>query len=111
MADGWEDSVLQPVPHPNHSQHLSADNGKSSGLQFCSVGVNMFMAEFENQRDRYRVWGGSPWQVSKNTAIPAEFGDCMQPNELNFDRLRLWARIMNLPYSSMNDGWGLSIAH
>ena len=34
--------------------------GNPRGLQFRSVGTNMFVAEFEAQRDRDRVWAGSP---------------------------------------------------
>lgn len=84
--------------------------GNPKGLQFKSVGVNMFVAEFETQRDRDRVWGGSPWHVSKNAVVLAEFDECMRPDELKFDRLQLWARIINLPFHMRNDTWGLSIA-
>ena len=35
--------------------------GNPRGLIFHPLGDNMFVAEFENQRDMDRVWEGSPW--------------------------------------------------
>lgn len=42
----------------------------------------MFVADFESQRDRDRVWDGSPWHISKNAVILAEFKDCMRSDEV-----------------------------
>jgi hypothetical protein len=84
--------------------------GNPKGLQFRSVGENKFVAEFASQRDRDRVWDGSPWHVSKNAVILSEFEECMQPSELRFDRLQLWARIMNLPFNLRDKKWWLPIA-
>ena len=71
--------------------------GNLRGLQFRSVGVNMIVAEFDNPRDRDRVWAGSAWHLNKNAVILAEFDDCMRPDEVKFNRLQVWARVMNLP--------------
>lgn len=84
--------------------------GNPRGLKFNSMGSNTFVAEFENQRDRDRIWGGSPWHVSKNAVVLAEFEEHMRPDEVRFDRLLIWARILNLPYHMRNDTWGLKIA-
>ncbi|KAM0861881.1 hypothetical protein ACQ4PT_045598 [Festuca glaucescens] len=80
--------------------------GNPRGMLFRSVGANMFVAEFTTQRDRDRVWDGSPWHVNKNAVILLEFEDCMKPLELNFDKLLIWARVMNLREKK----WWLSIA-
>jgi hypothetical protein len=84
--------------------------GNPRGLDFCSLGDNKFVAEFETQRDRDRVRDGSPWHVSKNVVILEEFVECMQPSELKFDRLQLWVRVLNLPFNLMNPTWGKAIA-
>jgi hypothetical protein len=52
--------------------------------------------ECATQPDWERVWEGSPWHVSKNAVILSEFEECMKPSELRFDRLSIWARVMNL---------------
>lgn len=84
--------------------------GNPRGLKFRSVGPNMFVAEFESQRDRDRIWEGSPWHMNKNAIILAEFEDCMRPDEVKFDRLQVWARVLNLPYNLRDDAWSLPIA-
>ena len=55
----------------------------------------MSVAEFESQRDRDRVWGWSPWHINKNVVVLAEFDECMMPDEVKFDRLQVWARVIN----------------
>lgn len=84
--------------------------GNPRGLKFRSMGENTFVAEFEAQRDRDRIWLGSPWHVSKNAVVLAEFEDYMRPDEVKFDRLHLWARVPNLPYNLRDDSWGKLIA-
>ena len=103
------------VLHRNHFPIQTITNalrpawGNPWGLKFRSVGVSMFVAEFENQSDRDRVWGGSPWHINKNVVVLAEFDDCMRPNEVKFDRLHIWARVMNLPFNLKNYVWGLAV--
>jgi hypothetical protein len=70
----------------------------------------MFVAEFVTKRDRDRVWDGSPWHISKNDVILSEFEDCMKPSELRFDKLQLWARVVNLPFNLREKKWWKVIA-
>ena len=84
--------------------------GNPRGLQFRSAGLNPFVAEFENQQDRDQVRGGSPWHINKHAVILEEFESHMQPSELKFDKMQIWARVVNLPYNLRNDKWGLAIA-
>lgn len=74
------------------------------------MGDNMFVVELESKRDRERIWAGSPWHVSNHAVLLADFEDCMRPDEVNFDRLHLWARVINLPYNLRDDAWGVEIA-
>ena len=83
--------------------------GNPRGLDFRPLGENMFAAEFESKRDRDRIWDGSPWHISKHAVILEDFESHMQPSELKFDRLMVWARVVNLPYNLRNNTWGLAI--
>lgn len=85
--------------------------GNPKGLFFKPAGENIFVAEFASQRDRDRVGEGSPWHVSKNAVILSEFDDCTRPSELKFDRLQLWARVLNLPFNLRAEPWSTAIAH
>ena len=83
------------VLHRNHLHIQTITNalrpawGNPRGLQFRSAGVNVFVAEFESQRDRDRVWSGSPWHISKNAVVLAEFDECMRPDEAQLDRMQI----------------------
>jgi hypothetical protein len=84
--------------------------GNPKGLAFRSVGVNMSVADFETSGDHDRVKAGSPWHVSNNAVVLEEFVDHMWPSELKFDKLQLWARVINLPFNLMNETWGKAIS-
>lgn len=68
------------------------------------------MADFGSKRDGDCVSEGSPWHVSKHAVILMEFAEWMQPSELRFDKLQLWARVLNPPFNLRNDAWGKEMA-
>ena len=68
------------------------------------------MAEFACKRDLERVWEGSPWHISKHAVILSEFDDFMRPSELSFDKLQVWARVVNLPFNLQDEAWSRAIA-
>ncbi|KAE8786045.1 hypothetical protein D1007_40151 [Hordeum vulgare] len=84
--------------------------GNPKGLSFRPAGENMFVAEFENHRDHDRTCDGSPWHVSRHVVILAEFDDFMKLSELKFDKLKLWARVLNLSFNLQSETWGRAIA-
>ena len=84
--------------------------GNPKGLIFRSVGENTFVAEFGSARDRDWVWEGAPWHVSKNAVVLSEFEDCMRPSDLRFDKIQIWARVLNLPFNLREDKYSKPIA-
>jgi hypothetical protein len=80
--------------------------GNPKGLDFKPCGVNMFLAVFANEADKKRIKSGSPWNVGKNAVILNEFDHRISPSEVRFEKLAVWARILNLPFSLMNDQRG-----
>ena len=68
------------------------------------------MVDFESKRDLDRVREGSPWHVNHHAIILEKFDECMKLSELKFDKLQLWARILNLPFNLRNEKWGLAVA-
>ncbi|KAM0928680.1 hypothetical protein ACQ4PT_002630 [Festuca glaucescens] len=85
--------------------------GNPKGLLFRDGGTNMFVAKFVTERDRDRVWEGSPWTVSKQACILVNFVDCQRPAEIRFDKLLIWVRVLNLPFNLLNSTWGARIAN
>ena len=40
----------------------------------------------------------------------AGFDESMRPDEVKFDRMQIWARVVNLPYNLRDESWWLPIA-
>jgi hypothetical protein len=62
--------------------------GNPRGLEFRSVGDNVFVATLETKRDRDRIWEGAPWAVGKHAVVLEFFNINSKPADLKFDRIR-----------------------
>jgi hypothetical protein len=102
------------APNPLHISTirsvLCAAWGNPKGLEVNSGGVNLFVAEFARKVDKDRVSEGSPWKVSNHAVLLKDFDPAVQPSDVCFDRIVVWARIMKLPFGLMNDTKGKALA-
>jgi hypothetical protein len=89
------------APNPLHiltiRSVLRAAWGNPKGLEVNSGGVNLFIAEFARK-------------VSNHVVLLKDFDPAVQPSDVCFDRLVVWARIMKLPFGLMNDTKGKALA-
>jgi hypothetical protein len=79
--------------------------GNPVGLKIRAIGEkndNMFVAEFGSNRDLDRVLQGSPWMVGKYAVLLQEYDERLTVQEIVFDRMEIWVRILNLPLGWMN---------
>jgi hypothetical protein len=84
--------------------------GNPRGLLLNQAGDNLFVAEFEKKADLDRVRNGPPWVVGTRAVLLEDFNVDLKPRDMIFDRLRLWVRILNLPFGYMQKKWGTVIA-
>ncbi|XBH55877.1 hypothetical protein VPH35_077860 [Triticum aestivum] len=84
--------------------------GNPKGLLLHPVGDNLFVAKFGASADRARVLDGSPWMVGRHVVLYKDFNADVQPLQVVFDRLSIWARIMALPPRLMKDKLGMEFA-
>jgi hypothetical protein len=84
--------------------------GNPKGLVFRDGGLNMFIAELGSEQDRERIWERSPWTVSKFAVVLENFDGSRFPEDMEFDKLLIWIRVLNLPFNKMNVEWGTKIA-
>lgn len=79
--------------------------GNPYGLKIRSIGErgdNLFVVEFGSKADLDRVLAGTPWIAGKHPVILKEYDERLKPSEIRFDRMEIWARILNLPLGWMN---------
>jgi hypothetical protein len=84
--------------------------GNPKWLLLNPAGDNLFIVEFRSQADRDRVMEGSPWVVGCHAVLLKKYDADVQPQQVVFDRLAIWARILSLPNMLMNVERGKAIA-
>jgi hypothetical protein len=56
--------------------------------------------------DKDYVVDGPSWVVDKHTVLLQEFNPGLKPRYMVFNKLKVWARIFNLPFGYMHKRWG-----
>jgi hypothetical protein len=84
--------------------------GNPHGLLLNPAGNNLFVAKFGSKADKDRIMDGPPWVVGKHAVLLRDFNIDMRPQDMIINRLKLWARIINLPFGYMHKRWGTMIA-
>jgi hypothetical protein len=102
------------APNPLHISTITAALrpawGNPRGLVFNSAGENIFVAEFSTKADKGRVVDGPPWVVGRHAVLLRDFDVDQKPSEMSFNSLKIWARILNLPFGYMHQRWGILMA-
>jgi hypothetical protein len=80
--------------------------GNPHGLVLNPAGDNLFVVEFVKKADKDRVLDGPPWVMGKHTMLLQEFNIDQRPRDMIFNKLKVWARIINLPFGYMHKRWG-----
>jgi hypothetical protein len=84
--------------------------GNPKDLNVNPMGPNLFLAEFGSEADRSRVAKGGPWKLSNHAILLKEFDVKVQPEDVVFNEMPIWARIMNLGFELMNSERGTPLA-
>lgn len=64
------------------------------------------MAEFGSSSDMERALAGTPWMVGRHAIILQNYDKKLSASEIVFDRMEVWARILDLPLGWMNQARG-----
>jgi hypothetical protein len=102
------------APNTLHVQTITAVLrpawGNPKGMKVRPLGPNLFLAEFSSEADRLQVLKGGPWTLSKHAILLKKFDSNIEPTDVIFDQLYIWARIMRLGFNLMNSERGGPIA-
>lgn len=70
-------------------------------VSFKTLGVNLFLIEFENECDKIRILEGRPWTFDGHLFALADYDGFTPPSQLEFDKAAFWVRMYNLPLACM----------
>ncbi|KAK1603241.1 hypothetical protein QYE76_014985 [Lolium multiflorum] len=85
--------------------------GNPKGLVVRPMGPNLFLAEFGSEADKTRVAKGGPWFLgNKHAILLKDFDVTIKPEDVVFDRLPIWVRLMSLDFGLMNAERGTPLA-
>lgn len=84
--------------------------GNPRGLVLRSLGSNLFLAEFGAEADKLRVAKGGPWRLGKHAILLKDYDPRVRPEDVVFNELPIWLRIMKLDYEMMNAERGKPLA-
>jgi hypothetical protein len=66
-------------------------------VTFKSVGVNIFLIEFENEWDKTQIMESRPWTFDGDLVSLAEFNGLTPLAYLEFEKAAFWMHMFNLP--------------
>jgi hypothetical protein len=76
---------------------------------FKEIQDNLWLFEFEDDRDRKRVLEGRPWCYERTLLILNEFDEKTPPSQMEFKSTPIWVQIHDMPLGCMNRGIGQKI--
>jgi len=66
----------------------------------------MFIAEVGSKANMERILAGTLWMVGRHAVVLKPYDERLSADEIIFDRMEIWVRILNLPLGWMNQQRG-----
>ena len=81
----------------------------NKSLQLSVISDDLFLAEFEDERDKRRVMDMRPWHYEKQLVLLKEFDGEKDPKDMTLKWSPFWVQIYNLPLKSRTRETGRAI--
>ena len=81
----------------------------NKSLQLSMIEEELFLAEFEDERDKKRVMDMRPWHYEKQLVLLQEFEGEQDPKDIVLKWSPFWVQIYNLPLKSRTRETGKAI--
>ena len=78
----------------------------TSQVSLKTLGLNLFLIEFEHEWDKVRIMEGRPWKFDGDLFSLAEFDGRTPIAELEFEKATFWVRMLNMPLACMSREMG-----
>lgn len=90
---------------------------RTLGCVWCSIkevvckdlGENHFLLTFLQASSKLRALEDSPWMISKDLVVLADFDETKTLEEMEFNLIPIWVRVSNLPFGMMNKETGATL--
>lgn len=69
---------------------------------FKVLGDNLFLVDFETEKDNQRVLAGRPWVVEGSLFAIEDFDGLTPPSKLRFEKAAFWVQMYNHPLACMS---------
>ncbi|KAJ0089496.1 hypothetical protein Patl1_14179 [Pistacia atlantica] len=92
-------------------QCLKFGNWKAgSTLQMLVSGEKLFLPEFQNVTDLQKVLNGLPWSFDRALIAIQRVDSSTPSNTSCFTHEPFWVQLHNMPFTAMNDDYGVQLA-
>lgn len=81
----------------------------NKNIQLSVIGDELFLVEFEDERDRRRVMDMRPWHYEKQLVLFQEFEGDKNPKDILLKWSPFWVQVYNLPLKSRTKETGKAI--
>ena len=81
----------------------------NKNIQLSVIGEELFLVEFEDERDKRRVMDMRPWHYEKQLMLFQEFEGDKNPKDILLKWSPFWVQIYNLPLKSRTKETGKAI--
>ncbi|XP_030936068.1 uncharacterized protein LOC115961187 [Quercus lobata] len=81
----------------------------NKSIQISAIEEEVFLVEFDDERDKKRVLEMSPWHYKKQLVLMQQFEGDKEPKDLVFKWCPFWVQIYNLPLKHRTRETGLAI--
>ena len=81
----------------------------NKSIQISVIEEEMYLVEFDNERDKRRVMEMSPWHYEKQLVLLQNFDGDKDPKDIVFQWSPFWVQIYNLPLNHRTRETNLAI--
>lgn len=71
------------------------------GVKSFYLGDNLFLAQFFDSGDKYKVFHNSPWTFDKSLVLFQNYDGDLKPSYIKMGFASFWVRIYDLPLKGM----------
>lgn len=73
------------------------------------LGENHFLVTFLQPAGKRRALEDGPWMITKDLVVMCDFDESKTIDEMEFNQIPIWVRVVNLPLGMMDEDTGKTI--